>query len=154
MPLIRYRSTDVSQLVDGTCACGISMGRLSKIRGRCDEMVVCGMGNVGPWVFDELLRGIEIIGHDWQVVIEHNSHRDVVALHVEMDHPSGQTAAERLVHGHVRERFADFWKNREMGLYELRVVAHGAGSLRANGRKLRRVVDNRPMTEGRSLDIP
>ena len=26
------------------------------IRGRCDEMVVCGMGNVGPWVFEEVLR--------------------------------------------------------------------------------------------------
>ncbi|MGH9418884.1 MAG: phenylacetate--CoA ligase family protein, partial [Thermoanaerobaculia bacterium] len=75
MPLIRYRSTDVSRLVDRDCACGIHMGRLDKIRGRCDEMVVCGMGNVGPWVFDELLRGAEMIGDDWQVVVEHANHR-------------------------------------------------------------------------------
>jgi phenylacetate-CoA ligase len=147
MPLIRYRSTDVSRLVDEPCECGISMGRLSKVRGRCDEMVVCGMGNVGPWVFDEALRGIEIIGDDWQAVIDREDHRDVVRLHVEMAHPSERSAAERLVHDHFRERFADFWKNREMGLYELRVVPHGFGSLRRDGRKLRRVVDNRHATE-------
>ena len=29
-----------------------------KIRSRCDEMVVCGMGNIGPWVFEEILRGV------------------------------------------------------------------------------------------------
>ncbi len=63
MPLIRYRSSDLSSLVDGQCECGISMGRLAKIRSRCDEMVVCGMGNVGPWVFDDVLRGIAGIGH-------------------------------------------------------------------------------------------
>jgi phenylacetate-CoA ligase len=154
MPLIRYRSTDVSRLVDEKCGCGISMGRLGKIRGRCDEMVVCGMGNVGPWVFDEVLRGVEIVSDDWQVVIEHDSHRDVVALHVEMDDPAGQTAAEHLVQRHVRERFADFWRNREMGLYELRVVAHGLGSLRGSGRKLRRVVDNRQMVEAHVLGTP
>src|SRR5216684_4526648 len=67
MPLIRYRSSDLTRLVDGQCQCGISTGRLAKIRGRCDEMVVCGMGNVGPWVFDEVRRGITGIGGDWQV---------------------------------------------------------------------------------------
>src|SRR6478672_5704310 len=72
MPLIRYRSSDLSSLVNGQCECGISMGRLAKIRSRCDEMVVCGMGNVGPWVFDEVLRGIGCIGGDWQVVIGHD----------------------------------------------------------------------------------
>jgi phenylacetate-CoA ligase len=146
MPLIRYRSTDVSRLVDGTCACGISMGRLSKVRGRCDEMVVCGMGNVGPWVFDEILRGIPVVGDDWQVAVDHDGQRDVVTLHLEMNDPSARSEAERLVHGHVRERFPDFWKNREMGLYELRVVAGRIGILRGSGRKLRRVIDNRRMT--------
>jgi phenylacetate-CoA ligase len=148
MPLIRYRSTDVSRLVDGKCACGISMGRLSKVRGRSDEMVVCGMGNVGPWVFDELLRGIALVGDDWQVVVGHDGRRDVVTLHVEMPDLAVQGETERLVHGHLRERFPDFWKNREMGLYELRVVADGVRTLRGEGRKLRRVIDHRRMNGG------
>src|SRR5439155_12224186 len=56
MPLIRYRSSDVTHLIDEPCACGLFARRIAKIHGRADEMVVCGMGNVGPWVFAELLR--------------------------------------------------------------------------------------------------
>jgi phenylacetate-CoA ligase len=145
MPLIRYRSSDLTRLVDGRCECGISMGRLAKIRSRCDEMVVCGMGNVGPWVFDEVLRGIPGIGGDWQAVIGHDGPRDLVTLHVEMEDTSGQSAAETQILTNLRERFDDFWRNREMRLYELTVVADPIGSLRGHGRKLRRVVDDRQM---------
>ncbi len=143
MPLIRYRSSDLSRLVDARCECGISMGRLAKIRGRCDEMVVCGMGNVGPWVFGEVLRGIPGISADWQVAITQDGPRDVVVVHVEMENPSARGAVETGILTNLRERFADFWRNREMQLYELRVNSHPLGSLRGHGRKLRRVVDER-----------
>ncbi len=149
MPLIRYRSTDVSRLIDDKCECGIFAGRLGKIRGRCDEMVVCGMGNLGPWVFEELLRGVAGINDDWQVVVRHQGQRDVVELHVELSDGSPPSAVEQMVQTNLQERFGDFWKNREMRLYDLLVVTCGAGSLRAGGRKLRRVVDERVML-GRS----
>jgi phenylacetate-CoA ligase len=151
MPLIRYRSSDLSTLVNGQCECGISMGRLAKIRSRCDEMVVCGMGNVGPWVFDELLQGIAGLGGDWQVEIGHAGSRDLVVLHVELDDTSRQGAIETRIHNNLRERFADFWRNREMQLYELRVVGHACGSLRGDARKLRRVVDARRMSSSDSI---
>jgi len=146
MPLIRYRSSDVTRLVDGRCACGISMGRVAKIRSRCDEMVVCGMGNVGAWVFDEMLRGVDGVGADWQVAIGHDGRRDVVSLHVELADPALQPRVEQQVFAHMRERFGDFARNRDLQLYEWAVVAHTPGSLRGEGRKLRRVVDQRPMT--------
>jgi phenylacetate-coenzyme A ligase PaaK-like adenylate-forming protein len=104
------------------------------------------MGNVGPWVFDEVLRGVTGIGGDWQVVIGYDGPRDAVVIHVEMADTSGQRAAETQILTHVRERFRDFWRNREMRLYELRVVAHRLGSLRGHGRKLRRVVDERQLS--------
>ncbi|HEV3056791.1 MAG TPA: AMP-binding protein [Vicinamibacterales bacterium] len=146
MPLIRYRSSDLTRLVDDPCECGISMGRLAKIRARCDEMVVCGMGNVGPWVFDEVFRGITRISDDWQIVIAHEGPRDAVVAHVEMEDAAGQTAVETRILASLRERFPDFWRNREMRLYELRVIVHPVGSLRGRGRKLRRVIDERQMS--------
>jgi phenylacetate-CoA ligase len=146
MPLIRYRSSDLTRLVDGPCACGISMGRLAKIRGRCDETVVCGMGNVGPWVFDEVLRGITCLGGDWQVVIGRDGLRDSVVLHVEMADQSRPAAVEPLILTNLRERFGDFWRNREMHLYDLHLMVHPLGRLRGDGRKLRRVVDERQMS--------
>ena len=149
MPLIRYRSTDVATLVDEPCRCGVFAKRIGKIRSRCDEMVVCGMGNIGPWVFEELLRGVDGFDKDWQAVVRHQSQRDIVELRVEAD-DVGQTAVEKLVLGNLRESFADFWKNHEMGLYELRVITCRSGSLRNGGRKLRRVIDERPMLEDRA----
>ena len=58
-----------------------------------------------------------------------------------------QNDVEESVRINLRERFTDFWKNREMKLYDLRVVGHDPGSLRAGGRKLRRLVDERQMVE-------
>jgi phenylacetate-CoA ligase len=147
MPLIRYRSTDVAPLIDTTCACGVSMGRIGKIRGRCDEMVVCGMGNIGPWVFEDILRGVPGIRGDWQAVVLREEPRDVVELHVETDDPAYRSAVEQAVDANLRERFTDFWKNREMKLYEFRTVTHVPGSLRGEQRKLRRVVDERDMAK-------
>ncbi len=151
MPLIRYRSSDVARLVDEPCECGISMGRIAKIRSRCDEMVVCGMGNVGPWVFDELLRGVAGIGDDWQVVVQNGGLRDIVLLQLEINDGSNTNDVEASILTSLRERFSDFWRNRDMGLYELRVAAHPVGDLRGRNRKLRRVIDERHMSNASSL---
>ena len=142
MPLIRYRSSDVTRLVDERCACGLFAGRIAKIRGRVDEMVVCGMGNVGPWVFVELLRGVPVAANEWQALVSHDGRRDVIELRAECDTGVDEARVEGMVLDILKTRFPDFWKNREMGLYDLRVRLAPVGSLR-RARKLRRVIDER-----------
>ncbi|MEA2874638.1 MAG: phenylacetate-CoA ligase [Hyphomicrobiales bacterium] len=144
MPLIRYRSTDLTHLVDEPCECGFFAKRIAKIRARTDEMVVCGMGNVGPWVFAELLRDVPGPGTDWQAVVKHDGRRDVIELHVELESFAHQAEVEKALLQHLRERFSDFWKNYEMRLYDFRIVPCALGSLRG-GRKLKRVLDERQM---------
>ena len=144
MPLIRYRSTDVTRLVDVPCPCGLFAERIAKIRARCDEMVVCGMGNVGPWVFEEILRGIENLSPDWQAVVRLEACRDLIELHVELDPGTRENGLQHAVRDNMRERFADFWKNYQMGLYEFRVIPHSRGTLR-QARKIKRVVDDRQL---------
>jgi phenylacetate-CoA ligase len=138
MPLIRYRASDVTQLLDTPCRCGLFARRLAKIRARADEMVVCGMGNVGPWVFDELLRGSIGPAAEWQATLSSDGRLDVIELRVETDDP----AIDRLTREHLRERFPDFWKNLQMQLYSLRITPMTPGTLR-QGRKLRRIIDQR-----------
>src|SRR6266545_1248386 len=150
MPLIRYRSTDLTRLVDEPCDCGLFAKRIAKIRARTDEMVVCGMGNVSPWVFAEVLRDVNGHGADWQAVIKHDGRRDVIELRVELEHIDRQPDLERAVLDNLRKGFANFWKNYEMKLYEFRVVPCQLGSLR-NGRKLKQVVDQREMALRRTL---
>lgn len=144
MPLIRYRSTDITRLMNEPCACGLFAKRIGKIRARADEMVVCGMGNVGPWVFAEILSDVPGASSEWQAIINSDGRRDVVELHVETADLAAQHELESIVLTNLRERFSDFWKNREMKLYELRVVACPQQSLRTK-RKLKRIVDERQM---------
>ncbi|HTM25337.1 MAG TPA: AMP-binding protein [Vicinamibacterales bacterium] len=143
MPLIRYRASDITRLIDEPCACGLFARRLAKIRSRADEMVVCGMGNVGPWVFEEILRGIAQVHDEWQAVLTNNGRYDVIELRIEVGGQGSEVGAAVLTS--VKERFPDFWKNLQMGLYELRVSPSAPGTLRT-GRKLRRIVDERVLT--------
>ena len=145
MPLIRYRSTDLTRLIDEPCTCGFFAKRIAKIRSRIDEMIVCGMGNVGAWVFEEVLRNVNGHGADWQAVVTHDGRRDVVELRLEMAHSDHQPEVQRAVLDNLRAGFTDFWKNYEMKLYEFHVVSCEPGSLRT-GRKLKRVLDQRGMT--------
>jgi phenylacetate-CoA ligase len=141
MPLVRYRSSDVTRLIEEPCRCGLFARRLARIRSRCDEMVVCGMGNVGPWVFDEILRG-SAAADEWQAVVRSNGRLDVISLEVERRDGCAAPELEGTALQNLRDRFPDFWKNREMGLYELHVTSVPGGTLR-RGRKLRRVLDER-----------
>jgi phenylacetate-CoA ligase len=148
MPLIRYRSTDLTHLIDEPCACGLFAKRIARIRARTDEMVVCGMGNVGPWVFAEVLRDVNGHGADWQAVVTHDGERDVVELRLELEDFDHWAEVQQAVLVNLRNRFADFWKNYEMKLYDFRVIPRATGSLR-NGRKLKRVLDERHIHVGR-----
>jgi phenylacetate-CoA ligase len=144
MPLVRYRSTDVTRMIEEPCRCGLLVKRVGKVRARCDEMVVCGMGNVGPWVFAELLRDAPGAGAEWQAVVSSDGRRDTIELRIETQEHGATHELERAVLANLRARFPDFWKNREMKLYDLRVVPYPVQSLRTK-RKLKRVVDERQM---------
>ena len=144
MPLIRYRSSDVTRLVNEPCACGLFIRRIGRIRARADEMVVCGMGNVGPWVFADVLRDVPVAGDEWQAAVSHDGQRDVIELRAECNTAIDAASVERLVLDALRARFPDFWRNHEMGLYALHVAVVPGGSLR-RARKLSRVVDERQM---------
>ena len=77
-------------------------------------------------------------------MIKHDGRRDIVELRVELEHFDHQPDVERAILDNLRTGFADFWKNYEMKLYDFRVVPCEPGSLR-NGRKLKRVLDQREM---------
>lgn len=147
MPLIRYRSTDVTRLINDVCPCGLKARRIGKILARCDEMVVCGMGNVSPWVFADLLRDVQCAGGEWQVVLTNDGRRDVITLRVEANDTSesARRETETIIFNALRERFPDFYKNLEMRLYEFRVALNQPHSLRGSNRKLRRILDQRQM---------
>ena len=142
MPLIRYRSTDVTRLVEEPCECGLFAKRLAKIRGRVDEMIVCGMGNISPWVFAEILRDVPLVSDEWQVRVWHENLIDTVELRVEIGYADEAHILEAVCENimkNLKTRFPDFYKNLEMKLYDFRVVPVARETLRTS-RKLKRIL--------------
>ncbi len=56
MPLIRYRTKDLTRFLPGDCPCGRTHRRLDRIKGRADDMVITGGENVHPTEVEEVLR--------------------------------------------------------------------------------------------------
>lgn len=143
MPLIRYRSTDITAFLDEPCTCMLRVARrIAKIRGRSDEMVNCGMGNLSPWFFEQLLDDLPGITRDWQVGVLRSGNRDTIEFRVELRDGTPPEAVMAAIKQRVRERIPDSWRNYELKLFEFEFRFTAPGALRT-GRKLRRLVDER-----------
>lgn len=143
MPLIRYRSTDITKFLDEPCTCALRAARrLAKIHGRSDEMVNCGMGNLSPWFFEQILDDLPEITGDWQVGVVRPGNRDTIEFRLELRDAAAADAVAQAIKRRVRDRIPDSWRNYELKLFEFEFRFAGPGALRT-GRKLRRLVDER-----------
>lgn len=143
MPLIRYRSTDITKFLDEPCTCVLRTARrLAKIRGRLDEMVNCGMGNLSPWFFERLLDDLPEITGDWQVGVVRTGNRDTIEFRLELRDPAAAELVAQVIKRRVQERIPDSWRNYDLKLFEFGFRFVTPGALRT-GRKLRRLVDER-----------
>ncbi|HEU4400652.1 MAG TPA: AMP-binding protein [Candidatus Polarisedimenticolia bacterium] len=154
MPLLRYRTSDVTRFMEGSCDCDLkALRRISKIRGRCDEMVNCGLGNISPWIFEKIFEGVAGIGHDWQVIVTRPGLRDGIEVRVELLEGASRSSVEQSVQGSLLEKFPDLARNLSMGLCEMKIVVNPRGTLRT-GRKLRSIVDLRKALFGAEASVP
>ena len=89
MPLIRYRTGDLSSLLpnEQRCECGSALGKIGRIRGRVDDMLIVGAGhNLYPDEIDRAVFSIPGVT-DYQLVIGKDGHKEVVHLTVEAAKP-------------------------------------------------------------------
>ena len=143
MPLVRYRTGDVARLLPGTCACGLPFRRLSAIRGRSDEMIACVWGDVYPEFFEDLLRGIDGIGDEWQVALREAGLRPVFEFRLESTGgASVREAVEAAIRARLATRYPALWAKVQQRLCDVVVCLLPSGILRT-GRKIRRLVDER-----------
>ena len=82
MPLIRYRTGDISRKIVGDCTCGMKLPRLDYIKGRADDRVVIGAAEkYYPIVFDKLFDSIEAI-QDYWIEITKEDEMDTMNIYV------------------------------------------------------------------------
>ncbi|MBI4398423.1 MAG: phenylacetate--CoA ligase family protein [Candidatus Omnitrophica bacterium] len=142
MPLIRYRSGDVARRIEGVCPCGLGTTKISKLRGRVDEMIACGMGNISPWMFDQIFRQIQMPVESYQLAVLKPENKDILEFRLELASPEEGPAVEKNILAVLEKDFPDYWKSYLMGLFEITFRFYAPGALRT-GRKLKKLVDER-----------
>ena len=142
MPLIRYRVRDITKFLDKPCPCGVTIRRIAKIRGRRDEMVVMGAGNMYPEIFERVLHDVKGVSDNWQVAVRQEGLHDILEFRLEMTNGVSSQTIENAVRESLQALYPDVWANCACGMYRLEFRILPPGGL-AHGRKLRRLVDER-----------
>ena len=85
MPLIRYRTKDLTSMDRSTCACGRTLPRISKFKGRTDDMKVIRGVNVFPTQIETALLSIDEALPHYLLIVDRENNLDVLTVMVEVD---------------------------------------------------------------------
>lgn len=84
LPLVRYRTGDMTRLLYEPCKCGRTTVRMENISGRADDMLVIRGVNVFPTQIEEVLLQIPEIGPHYEILVERKNRLDVMTITVEL----------------------------------------------------------------------
>jgi phenylacetate-CoA ligase len=84
IPVIRYRTRDISRIVEGECDCGRVFRRMERVTGRTDDMLIIRGVNVYPSQIEQVLMGIAGVAPHYQVVLDKRGSMDTVEVQVEV----------------------------------------------------------------------
>ena len=84
IPLLRYRTKDITRLNYEPCACGRTLARMDKIKGRSDDMLKIRGVNVFPSQIESVLMGTEEIGAHYQLIVRREGFMDTLEVKVEL----------------------------------------------------------------------
>jgi phenylacetate-CoA ligase len=84
IPVIRYRTRDISRIIPGECSCGRTFRRMERVTGRTDDMLIIRGVNVYPSQIEQVLMGIPGVAPHYQVILTKRGSMDQVEVHVEV----------------------------------------------------------------------
>ena len=137
VPLIRYRTRDLTKIIPGRCDCGSILPRHDRILGRSDDMIIFRAVNIYPGQVDHVLSSITGIGSEYQIVLDRKDDgRDYMTLRIERGEGQDAGGDEE-----IRNRIGKEIKKQILVTAQIEVVDYGA--LPRSERKSKRVFDNR-----------
>ena len=110
MPMLRYRTRDITRLIKEPCACGRTSVRIEKCKGRSDDMLIVKGVNVFPSQIETVLLGFEGIGPHYEIEITRQGYIDHLVVKVE------------LVGSELLENFGELEKLRKRVAAKLKIV--------------------------------
>ncbi|NDV28472.1 phenylacetate--CoA ligase family protein [Desulfovibrio sp. JC010] len=84
IPLIRYRTRDLTRLNYTSCRCGRTFARMHRVMGRSDDMLIIRGVNVFPSQIESILIETEGISPHYQLVVERDGNLDILTVKVEI----------------------------------------------------------------------
>ncbi|MEG1612690.1 MAG: phenylacetate--CoA ligase [Clostridia bacterium] len=84
MPVLRYRTKDITRLIDEPCKCGRTLVRMDRIKGRSDDMLKIRGVNVFPSQIESVLMELPEIGNQYHIWVKRDGHMDVLEVDVEV----------------------------------------------------------------------
>ena len=86
MPLLRYRTRDLTRILPGECSCGRHHRRLARLQGRSDDMMILKGVNIFPIQIEKILLGFKELGSDYLITLETVDGGDIMTIDVELAH--------------------------------------------------------------------
>ncbi len=110
IPMLRYRTKDITVLDSEPCKCGRTNVRMNKVLGRTDDMLIIRGVNVFPSQIESVLVGMEHVGPHYQIIVSKKGYMDDIEVRVE------------LVDGRMLERFSELEKLEKSVRHNLKSV--------------------------------
>lgn len=136
MPLIRYRTRDLTKVISEPCRCGRTHRRISRILGRTDDMFIVKGVNIFPQQIEQILMGTKGVAQNYQIVLES---LDEMTVRVEIDRELFDGRIDRLVK--LKEEITE--KIRSATMVKPKVELLEPGTLPVSEGKAKRVIDKR-----------
>jgi phenylacetate-CoA ligase len=141
LPLIRYRTGDITMIIEDECPCGRTSVRLNKFYGRADDMLIIRGLNVFPSQIESVLMTIPEVGEHFQIVAERKGELDDLTVRVEVTKAA------------FSDKIADLMKLEQKIGYELQKVLQlttkvelvETGTLPRSQGKSQKVIDKRKL---------
>ena len=133
MPVIRYRTRDLTRLLPGTAR---PMRRMDKIVGRSDDMLIIRGVNVYPSQIEEHVLAIDALAPHYLIEVSRSGHLDMVTIHVERKPESADSDKEAAA-SLLKHRIKSY-----VGISST-IVVHDDGEITRSEGKAKRVVDKR-----------
>ena len=139
VPMIRYRTHDICTLHHGTCACGRTTVKMSRITGRTDDMLVIRGVNVFPSQIEAVLMGVKEASAHYMLVVDRVNSQDKLTVQVELKDDVDINDADKL------EKLAAYIKTqiKQTLLISAKVELLPPKSIARSEGKAKRITDNR-----------
>jgi len=134
MPVIRYRTRDLTRLLPGTAR---TMRRMEKITGRTDDMIILRGVNLFPTQVEELILGIPALSPHFQLHLSRAGRMDAMTVHVERRPDATGPDAEA-----AGAQLSALIKN-TIGV-SAGIAVQDPGTIERSLGKMRRIIDERP----------